>query len=599
MKATARYAIAATALLIVTSVLAAAAPARGAAAQSSSEAAADLANIIDRYWQRQKAQDVYALMQSGTAVSHFPSGTVADARTGMAEARVLLKQLAGVNPVALQGEDVLSRQILQWMLEQRLQLEQRYWFEFPISTYTNYELQTAGFALEENKLATVRDRRAYVDLLDSYAAWLTAAKQRLHDQAARHIVLPKAVLPGAIDHLEALEADLRNWSKSVERRTQALDAKERVAFANEVAAHIRERIRPAFASLLTYLRGDYAKLAPEAIGIGQYPGGKAFYRYLVRYHTSLDYTPEAVSAYGQARLDQINAEIDKLVAQLHIAGGRQHLREAVKAQQFIAKSPDDVARHYQLYLRRIEPLIPKYFSVVPQAPYGVRRLDPAEEAGSAFGDYYPPTAANPRGEYRFNGSKLQERSMIAAVAIIYHELVPGHHFALALQGENHALPQFRRQALDFGAYNEGWAEYAAGLAQEMGLLDDPYDRLGRLMFDSFLTARLLVDPGINYFGWSLQQARAFLRENTYISDTEIETETLRYSTADPGQADAYKIGHRDFLELRAWAQKRAGASFDIREFHREVLGHGAMPLSVLNTYIHDYYDKRAQIPAAH
>jgi len=593
------YAIIATSLLIVMSVFAPAASARGAVVQSSSEASAALASIIDRYWKREKAQDVYALMQSGTAVSSFPSGTLAEATAAMVDARALLKQLAEVNASDLQGEEVLSKQILQWMLEQRLQQEQRYWFEFPISTYTNYELQTAGFALEENKLETAQDRRAYVGLLDSYAAWLTAAKQRLHAQAARHIVLPKGVLPGAIDHLQALEADLPNWERSVERRTQTLDSKERAAFANEVAKHIRERVRPAFVSLATYLGGDYTKLAPEAVGVGHYPGGKEFYRYLVRYHTSLDYTPEAVSAYGQSRLDQINGEIDKLVAQLHIVGGRQHLREAVKAKRFIAQSPEDIARRYQLYLRRIEPLIPKYFSVVPQAPYGVRRLESAEEAGSAFGDYYPPTAANPRGEYRFNGSKLEERSMISAVAIIYHELVPGHHFALALQGENHALPEFRRQAFDFGAFNEGWAEYAAGLAQEMGLLDDPYDRLGRLMFDSFLTARLVVDPGINYFGWSLQKAHAYLRENTYVSDTEIETETLRYSTADPGQADAYKVGHRDFLELRAWAQKRASDSFDIREFHREVLGHGAMPLGVLNTYIHNYYDKRAQTAATH
>ncbi|MFO0452845.1 MAG: DUF885 domain-containing protein, partial [Pseudomonadota bacterium] len=220
--------------------------------------------------------------------------------------------------------------------------------------------------------------------------------------------------------------------------------------------------------------------------------------------------------------------------------------------------------------------------------HGVRRLDPAAEGSMTFGYYQAPTRAEPTGEYRFNGSRLEERSLMFAAPIIYHELVPGHHFQVALQIENERIPPFRRafgMFFGFNAYTEGWAEYAAELAGEMGLYDDPYDRLGRLMLDAFLSVRLVVDPGMNYFGWSLEQARQYMRDNTFQSETEIRSETLRYSTAIPGQALGYKIGHRVLDELRTAVRTRHGEAFDIRAFHDAVLDGGAMPMTVLQEHV--------------
>jgi uncharacterized protein (DUF885 family) len=571
-----------------------------AATQTPAAASAALARVVGRYWKRESTRDQYAILMSGKPVASFPIGTLAEATADADEASVLLAELAKVPVSGLQGEDVLSQRMLQWILEQKRSAEQGYWFDFPISTYTNYELQGAGMVLAANHLATDEERQAYLSMLDSYAAWLVEAQHRLSEQAKRKIVLPKAVLPGATSYLRSLAAELPNWKTSVAQRTQSLDAAERTEFAAAVDRRIRDRLQPAFDSLFRYLETDYAKLAVDTVGVGHYPGGKDRYRYLVRYHTTLDLTPEEVMAYGQSHLRQINAEIDAIVAELNIPGGRRGLRQFSKTDpRFVAHTPDDVAARYRHYMKRIEPLVPKYFSVRPKAPYGVRRLDEAEEAGSTFGDYIPATPDHPVGEYRYNGSKLEERSLIGAVSLIYHELVPGHHFAISLQLENEALPVFRRYALQFGAFNEGWAEYAAGLSDEMGLLTDPYDRLGRLMMQAFLTARLVVDPGLNCFGWPLEKARQFLRENVYASDTEIATETLRYATAIPGQAVAYAIGQRSISQLREWAQKRAGAAFDVREFHREVIGHGSMPMSVLSTHIHAYYDKNYPQASTH
>src|SRR5688500_2009393 len=152
-----------------------------------------------------------------------------------------------------------------------------------------------------------------------------------------------------------------------------------------------------------------------------------------------------------------------------------------------------------------------------------------------YGYYEHPTAAKPKGTYYWNGANLESKSLLTYAALVFHELAPGHHFPLARQGENEALPDIRRYGGELSAFNEGWAEYAAGLGWEMGLYDDPLDAYGKLAHERFIAQRLVIDTGMNALGWSLEDGRAYMSENTFESGVQIATETLRYSTDLPAQ----------------------------------------------------------------
>jgi uncharacterized protein (DUF885 family) len=177
--------------------------------------------------------------------------------------------------------------------------------------------------------------------------------------------------------------------------------------------------------------------------------------------------------------------------------------------------------------------------------------------------------------------------------MIYHELVPGHHFHVASQQENTALHPLQTANYAFFGYNEGWGEYGASLAIGAGAFDDPYSLYGRYLNESHVYARLVLDTGLNHFGWTLPQARAYLREATLLTDQEIETDVLRYSTDLPAQALAYGIGFDEIWQLRHRAERALGARFDVRDFHDIVLGSGSMPLGVLEQEV-DSYIKRKQ-----
>ena len=183
--------------------------------------------------------------------------------------------------------------------------------------------------------------------------------------------------------------------------------------------------------------------------------------------------------------------------------------------------------------------------------------------------------------------KLEEKSQAWAGALIYHELIPGHHFQFSKVKENKNLTGFRGKVM-FTSYAEGWAEYAATLAGEMGMYEEPMDEYGRCISDSFLTSRLVVDTGMNAFGWSLQEARDYMTENTFFSEFEINSETLRYSSDIPGQALGYKLGDTKILDLRQKAMDALGNKFNLKDFHDVVLDVGSIPLTALEYHVDRY-----------
>jgi len=104
--------------------------------------------------------------------------------------------------------------------------------------------------------------------------------------------------------------------------------------------------------------------------------------------------------------------------------------------------------------------------------------------------------------------------------------------------------------------------------------------------------RLVVDTGMHSMGWTREQAIQFFKDNTGKTDQDITVEVDRYIVW-PGQALAYKLGQLKIRELRAQAERRLGAKFNMRTFHDAVLEQGAVPLSLLEPHIGRWLESQA------
>jgi uncharacterized protein (DUF885 family) len=548
-------------------------------------------DIGDAFFAWMKEDSLYLQVRLGLRVERLPEISLAKAGKDAAKAEALLDQLQKVKPEELSHEEELSLDVLRLRLSAVVDSLRFYWLGFPVTPYSTplNEVNTmfAGYIIKDKAAA---DR--YLDLLGLYPNLINQIRSHLESQWTKGIVIPREELDLIIPFLRALAGDVESNPLNVKpERLASLPEPEVAVFRNQLAKIIAETTNPVLQSLISYLEGEYRRKAPEAVGLGQYPGGKEYYAWLVKYHTSLDMTPEEVHAVGIREVEKINRETDKVQAALGFKGTRSEFRDSLKKDpRFFPKTPEEVGERLMTHIRRIEPKIDLYFLRRPKAPYGVKRLEPQREGAETFGYYQAPTAADPKGYYRYNASRLPERSLLNSAELIYHELIPGHHFQIGLSLENPDIPAFRRESYDNG-YTEGWAEYAANLAGEMGMYADPYDLYGRLSGEMFLAVRLVVDPGMNALGWSRTKAVAFMRENLMETDEQIHTESLRYSCDIPGQALGYRIGYLKFLELREKAKKALGEKFDIRRFHDALLTSGSLPLTTLERHV-DWFIKR-------
>lgn len=547
---------------------------------------AELKAITDDYWKHQLEENLYLRLKFGLPVEKLPDISPEGDKKETAFAQTILDRLAKLDPKMLNDEESISYDMLKWENSATVEAEPYFWLTNPVTPYAS-QLPTVNRAFREFTFKDPRDMDRYLSLLKQYAVMIHEAQKHVQEQFKQGIYFPKEEVPLVVGFLKAYAKDPESSSMAVaEDRLKSISDKAKTdAFRQQVNQILQALVNPNLNSLADYISAGTAR---DNVGLSNVPKGKEYYRFLVRYHTTMNVTPEEIHEIGLKQVDEINQELDKVRQSLNFKGDLAAFRKSLKTDpKFFPKTPDEIGNKLMEYISRIEPELNKYFMNVPKAPYGVKRLDPSLEGAMTFGYYQTPVPEDPKGYYYYNGSNLQQRSLLWAGSLIYHELVPGHHYQICLQEENTGLPEFRRESFPT-AYVEGWGEYSSTIAGEMGMYRDDYDRAGRLAMKAFLTSRLVVDTGMNLLGWPRSRAIQYMQENLLISDSEIQTETLRYSADIPGQALAYRMGCNKFIELREKARNQLKDRFDIRQFHNAVLRSGAMPFSVLEPHINRY-----------
>lgn len=351
---------------------------------------------------------------------------------------------------------------------------------------------------------------------------------------------------------------------------------------------IEATVYPSLKKLRAFLESEYIPNARESISFSDMPNGKAWYAYRVRQFTTTEMNAEELHALGVAEVARLTKEMIGVKERVKFKGDLKAFnRFLLTDKQFYYTKKEDLLVGYRDIAKRLDPELPKLFKTLPRLPYGVREVPEYKAKASSAAYYEGGSLESGRAGYFYaNTSDLASRPKWGMEALTIHEAVPGHHFQIALSREIQDLPDFRRNR-GYSAYSEGWALYAESLGEDMGFYKDPYSKYGQLSYEMWRAIRLVLDTGIHSKGWTRDQAIEYFQANMAKSRTEAEVEVDRYITW-PGQALSYKVGQLRIRQMRDRAEARLKDRFDVREFHDEVLKHGALPMNVLEKTMEEW-----------
>ncbi|RFF28997.1 MULTISPECIES: DUF885 family protein [unclassified Wenzhouxiangella] len=507
-----------------------------------------------------------------------------------------------------EGQDLLSYDVFDFFMSNQLAEADRWRFHnFPVNQMFGVQSTLPDFMVQQHVVEDELGAEHYIARLNEFDEKFDGVLEGLRVREERGILPPSFAVTKVIDQIEGfldsapdehmLVVEFDEKMESIDKSELPTDRREELR--EQAVTAVAQSVYPAYEDLLAYLR----ELEPKATsngGVWRLPDGEAFYKQAIRQHTTTEMSAGEIHDIGLAEVERIGREMDAILRAEGLTEGT--IGERV---QRLSERPDQlypdtdegreqILAEYQKILDEIDPAMDEYFNLRPETGVQVKRVPEFAEETSAGAYYQRPSMDGKRqGTFFANLRDVSEVPKFGMRTLAYHEGIPGHHFQIAITQQLDDIPMFRR-LVPFTAYSEGWALYAEQLAREIGFQDDPLDNLGRLQAEMFRAVRLVVDTGLHHKRWTREEAIDYMLANTGMGEGEVEAEIERYLVM-PGQALAYKVGMMKILELRERARRELGDDFSLPEFHDQILGHGALPLTLLEEVVDKWIEEERSV----
>ncbi len=564
----------------------------GTAAPTPSDAEARLASLLDREWElRLESDPLFATSVGDHRFDHLlPEIAREDLERQAAVRQELLDELQSLDRSALSESRLIDADMLERELRYSIRDLEFGGQQLRLNADSGFHMYFARLG----RTMPFRDLGDYENYLSRLRATPRFFEQQIEHMRAgleRGFSQPRESMLGyeaTIElHLVEDAEDSEFWSP-FEDFPRAVPVDRHDSLRVEGREAILGSVVPAYRALFDFMTGEYLPQTRESFGASELPDGAEFYREQIRWHTTLDLTPEEIHRIGLEEVARIRAEMETVIAESGFDGDFEAFQAFLRTSpQFYVESGEDLLREASYIAKQMDGRLPALFGKLPRLPYTVEPV-PDHIAPKYTSARYvnAPVGSDEPGIYWVNTYAIETRPLYSLEALTFHEAVPGHHLQIALAEELDDLPPLRRHA-DIGAFTEGWGLYSEWLGIEAGFYRNPYSQFGRLSYEMWRACRLVVDTGVHAMGWTRQQMIDFMAANTALPPHEIVTETDRYITW-PGQALGYKMGEIEIRSLRRQAEQALAGDFDVREFHDLVLRNGPLPLPTLRAIVESW-----------
>ncbi len=497
--------------------------------------------------------------------------------------RSFLAKCEAIDPAGLSAQDVLSRSLMVRNLRTDIEGAQFKPWEMPINQFGGPHTELVDM-VSLTPFDDVQDYENYISRLHKIPQLFDQIVANMRQGMRDRLMPPRYLLEKAArqgQEIADTSADASPFNKPAEKFPSTISQPEQGRLRAAIQEAVSHDVIPAYHRLADFLRDEYALQGRSEPGVWSLPDGDARYRFAIRKMTTTDLTPDQIHEIGLKQLAQTESEMVALAHGLgfkDLASLNDHIK---KDRALYATSGQQLLDLYTKYARQMEAELPKLFGRLPKNKLIIVPMDSFRAKESVPADYTLGAADGSRpGRINVNEWDPEHRLLLNLEAIAYHEGVPGHHLQFSIAQEMEDLPAFRRNG-NYTAFTEGWALYSERLGKEIGFYQDPYSNYGRLENEMWRCIRLVVDTGVHAKHWSRDQMVEYFHRYTAMDEPNIQTEVDRY-IAWPGQALAYKLGQLEILKLREEAKQKLSAKFDLRAFHDEIVGNGALPLDVLD-----------------
>jgi len=541
------------------------------------------------------AEDAWRKAQRGAAdedhpekvLPELPRVDVATQEAQLKHWQGVLRQLDGVKVAGLSADERVNFEVFRAQIVVLVNAQKFREYERPANSDSTFWSDEEEVTRQPFK--TPEDYRNYVQQLKDIPRYFAENVDEMRAGLARGFTPPKVTLIGRdaslVPMAEAKNAESTIYFKPMEKMPASIGAAEQKKLRDEAATTIMSGVVPAYASLLKFWRDEYVPHAQDSLAAEALPDGKAYYQSKILEFTTLTLTPDEIHAIGLKEMEAIHAEMLEAMKASGFTGDLPAFLKFLRTDpRFYAKTPEELLMRSAWVAKEFDGVAGQYFGYLPRERFAIKPVAPE------IAPFYTSARGGP-GEYLVNTYDLPSRGLYSMPALTLHESAPGHAFQMPIAEEvikARKLPKFRNDYIS--AYGEGWALYCERLGSEMGIYHTPYETFGMLSYQAWRAARLVVDTGVHARGWTRDQAQQYLRDNTALSDHEIETEVDRYISW-PGQALSYYLGEMAIEKARHKAEAALGPKFNIRAFHDAVLELGSVPLPVLERHIDAFIAK--------
>lgn len=554
-----------------------------------------LSDLLQEQWE-------YQLRRSPEYASILGDKRYNDRSSDLSEAAVhreahdnarFLRRFEAISLAGFSEQERLNRELMiRNLRDDREEYAFKIW-EMPVTQMSGIHLMAAQFP-SLLSFQTTKDYDDYITRLRNFPKQVDDTMAVMRHGTRDRLMPPKFLLEkvaGQAEQIAAVPADKSPFAGPLAKFPTSVSDADRARIRSAMLDAIATSVIPAYRKFAKFVRDDYAPAGRTQVGMWSLPNGAALYAMRARQSTTTKLTPDQIHDIGLKEVARIEGEMLTIAKKLGFedlktfnaaVGGNPDLR---------AKSRDQILDIYRKYEDQMYAQLPKLFGRLPKAKLEVVSMESFREKNAAAADYNEgaPDGSRP-GRINVNTSDPTERKTITMESTAYHEGVPGHHMQISIAQELTDLPMFRRQG-GYTAFVEGWALYSEKLGKEVGFYQDPSNDFGRLTDEMLRAIRLVVDTGLHAKKWTREQVVQFFHDHSAIDEVDVQSETDRYIVW-PGQALGYKIGQLKITELRERARKELGDRFDIRAFHDEVLGAGALPMDVLEERIDRWIAER-------